>query len=85
MLVDALSAAGVVLQQQRNSTKTEQIDFAKNNGADIHEDRELVIPGWQGQPKGLTQVLWERGLIDESALEKHIRDGRKYPIAGKVN
>jgi hypothetical protein len=45
MLVDALSAAGVVLQQQRNHTKTELIDFAKNNRVDLHEDRKLVIPG----------------------------------------
>ncbi len=85
MLVDALSAAGLILQQQRNYTKIELIDFAKNNNVDLHEDRELVIPGWQGQPKGLKQVLWERGLIDESALEMHIRGGRKYSITGKVN
>jgi hypothetical protein len=51
----------------------------------LHKDRELVIPGWQGQPNGLKQVLWERGLIDVSALEKYTLDERKDPITGKVN
>ena len=27
--------------------------------------------GWEGQPKGLLQVLWERGWIDEGQLEKY--------------
>jgi hypothetical protein len=85
MLVDALAAAGVVLQQQRNHTKKELIEFANNNGVDLFEDRELVIPGWQGQPKGLMQVLWERGFIDESSLDKYTLDGRKNPITGEVN
>jgi hypothetical protein len=85
MLVDALAAAGVVLQQQRNHTKKELIEFANNNGVDLYEDRELVIPGWQGQPKGLMQVLWERGFIDVSALERYTLDGRKNPITGEVN
>jgi hypothetical protein len=85
MLVDALAAAGVVLQQQRNHTKKELIEFAHNNGVDLFEDRELVIPGWQGQPKGLMQVLWERGFIDKSSLDKYTLDGRKNPITGEVN
>ena len=85
MLVDALAAAGVVLQQQRNHTKKELIEFANNNGVDLYEDRELVIPGWQGQPKGLMQVLWERGFIDVSSLERYTLDGRKNPITGEVN
>jgi hypothetical protein len=61
MHVDALSAAGVVLQQQRNHTKTELIDFAKNNRVDLHEDRALDIPGWQGQPKSLKQFCGNKG------------------------
>ena len=27
--------------------------------------------GWEGQPKGLLQVLWERGWIDEGQFEKY--------------
>ena len=31
------------------------------------------------------QVLWERGLIEESLLEEYTLDGRKDPITGKVD
>jgi hypothetical protein len=30
--------------------------------------------GWEGQPKGLLQVLWERGWIDKGQLEKYTMD-----------
>jgi hypothetical protein len=64
-------------QQQRNHTKKELQDFVRNNGADLFEDKELVVPGWKGQPKGLLQVLRERGLIDTLLLAQFTVDGRK--------
>ena len=85
MLVDALAAAGVTIQQQRNHTKKELQVFATRNGVDLFEDREQVIAGWEGQPKGLMQVLWERGLIDTSSLEQYTLHGRKNPITGELN
>ena len=38
---------------------------------------------WEGQPKGLLQVLWEQELIDESnkELASYTVDGQKDPIA----
>jgi hypothetical protein len=33
---------------------------------------EVVEHGWVGQPKGLLQVLWERGHIDEQQLDKYV-------------
>ena len=85
MLVDALVAAGIILQQQRNHTKKELQDFARNNGVDLFEDKELVVPGWEGQPKGLMQVLWERGLIDTASLAQYTVDGKKNLITGDIN
>ena len=84
LLVDALKSAGVVLQAQRNHTKKELQVFATNNGIDLFERKEQIVPGWEGRPKGLLQVLWERGLIEES-LEKYTLEGRKDPITGKVD
>ena len=43
MLVDALAASGVVLQQQRNHTKKELIEFANNNGVDIMKTESLLF------------------------------------------
>ena len=30
-----------------------------------------VVPGWEGKGKGLLQILWERGWIDESKLKEY--------------
>jgi hypothetical protein len=63
--------------------KLELQEFARNKSVDLFEDRELVAQGWEGQPKGLMQVLWERGLIDTSSLEQYMLDGRKNPITAR--
>jgi hypothetical protein len=83
LLIESLKEAGVLLQQQRSYTKKELQEFARSNNVDLFEHRETVVPGWRGQPKGLLQVLWERGLIEESSLEKYTLDGQKDPITGK--
>jgi hypothetical protein len=85
ILVECLRAAGVTLQQQRGYTRKELQEFAKNNGIDLHEQKEVVTFGWERQPKGLLQVLWERGLIDCEAIDKYTVDGRKDIISGKVD
>ena len=36
-----------------------------------------VRPGWKGKPKGMRQVLWERGLIDATKLSTYTNDGKK--------
>jgi hypothetical protein len=43
------------------------------------------LPCLNGQPKGLFQVLWERGLILEHSFEKYTLDGRKNAITGIVD
>ena len=87
LLVDALKSSGVILQIHRNHTKKELQEFARNNGVDLHYERTEIIHGWEGQPKGLLQVLWERGLISDSKeqLVSYTIDGRKDPITGIVD
>ena len=36
--------------------------------------------GWEGQPKGMFQILWERGWIDETNLSKYTVSGRKNEL-----
>lgn len=38
-----------------------------------------------GEPKGLLQVLRERGLIERASLEKYTLEGRKDSITGEVD
>ena len=85
VLAECLRAAGVTLQQQRGYTRKELQEFAKNNGIDLHEHKEVITFGWERQPKGLLQVLRERGLIDCESIDKYTVDGRKDVISGKVD
>jgi hypothetical protein len=80
-----LNAKGVTLQQQRGYSKKELQDFARNNQIELHLRKEQVTPGWEGKPKGLLQVLGERGLIERASLEKYTLEGRKGTITGKVD
>ncbi|KAI2509512.1 hypothetical protein MHU86_4889 [Fragilaria crotonensis] len=84
-LLEALKEKGVALQQQRGFTKKELQVFATNNNIELSDRKEIVAPGWVGQPKGLLQVLSERGLIDRSSLEKYTLDGRKDNITGTID
>ena len=85
LLTKALLDAGVDLPSQRNFTRKELQTFANRNGVDVFEDKREIIRGWEGQPKGLLQVLWERGFVAETMLEKYTLDGRKDAITGDIN
>jgi hypothetical protein len=39
--------------------------IARNHNIDPKSEKPRVKKGWEGQPKGPLQVLWERGWIDE--------------------
>jgi hypothetical protein len=65
LLVKALREAEVTFEQQQSYTKNELQDFARIRGIDLFEEKDVILKRWQGQPKGLLQVLWERGFIDE--------------------
>ena len=84
-LIKALNDAGVSLQQNRNHTKKELQDLARMHHVELSELKEVVSLGWEGQPKGLLQILWERGLISEASLEKYTLDGRTDPITGQID
>jgi hypothetical protein len=43
----------------------------QNNGIPVEEEISRVVEGWEGKPKGMLQVLWERGFINtENGLKK---------------
>ena len=37
----------------------------------LNQTVKKIIPGWQGKAKGLLQVLWERGWIDQSQVSQY--------------
>jgi hypothetical protein len=43
----------------------------------IEEFIPKMVQGWQGKPKGMLQVLWERGFIDVTNINQYTVGGRK--------
>ncbi len=84
-LFKVLTDACISFQQYRNHTKKELQDFARTHAVALPVQKELVTQGWEGQPKGLQQVLWERGFISQASLEKYTLDGCKDPISGQID
>jgi hypothetical protein len=56
----------VKLDNRRNYRLKELQALASENNIDKHWNAPVIEKGWEGKPKGLKQVLWERGFIDES-------------------
>ncbi len=40
--------------------------------------------GWEGQPKGMLQILWERGWIDVNNLGKYTVSGKKTNLVSST-
>jgi hypothetical protein len=53
--------------------EVQELAQSHNIETEIHEAE--MEPGWVGRPKGLRQVLWERGLLDP--LQSYTVDGPK--------
>ena len=83
-LLEALKDRGVSLQQ-RDFTKKELQVMATNNNIEIAARKETITQGWVGQPKGLLQVLGERGLVEKDSVEKYTIEGRKDNITGTID
>ncbi|KAI2500758.1 hypothetical protein MHU86_13737 [Fragilaria crotonensis] len=63
-----------ILSNRRQYRLTELQQIARDNNLDPKVERTREKKGWLGQPKGLMQVLWERGWIDEGNIDKYTMD-----------
>ena len=57
-------------------------ELAENLHIPISENYDEILPGWVGTPKGLRQVLWERGLIPADSIVQYTRNHKdpKYNL-----
>jgi hypothetical protein len=53
--------------------KAELITMAKEAGIKTEYEEPVILEGWYGKPKGMLQVLWERGFIDDTQLNKYCK------------
>ncbi|KAI2497596.1 hypothetical protein MHU86_16902 [Fragilaria crotonensis] len=63
-----------ILNDRRQYRLLELQELARTNNIEVKTNTTREKKGWQGQAKGLLQVLWERGWIDEGNLEKYSMD-----------
>ncbi len=61
----------------RGSNKRELIGFCEQHNIETSKIVKKVKEGWEGNTKGLAQVLWERGLIDGANLKQYSLTGKK--------
>ena len=57
--------------------KEELQEIAEKYNIELTCSHQEVIKGWVGRPKGMLQVLWEIGFINEGELENYSGDGKK--------
>ena len=60
------------------------VKVAQSKGIRTVRSEKQKIFGWCGQPKGLIQVLWERGLIDIDKLSEYSISGKNIRLIKKV-
>jgi len=58
--------------------------LAQQHSLEITTEKRKILLGWEGKPKGILQILWERGLIVGSDYKGMTLDGRKDPVTGLI-
>jgi hypothetical protein len=59
--------------------------LCKNKDIPIEEEINKIIKGWEGKPKGMLQILWERGFIDPAKKKEDYTIHGKKDAFGNVN
>jgi len=72
-LVKQLKEKGITAKGKKEAIQR----MAQEQGLPIEETKAKIIEGWEGKPKGLLQVLWERGLIDPNNIGNYTVEGRQ--------
>ena len=73
-LIEELTRKGVRTPTNKHLNKIKKQDLvalANQHGIALKKRNQKIIEGWVGKPKGLLQVLWERGWIDEQRLDEY--------------
>ncbi len=47
------------------------------NNCAIKVEENKFIEGWMHKPKGMLQILWERGIINDTNVAQYTIDGKK--------
>ncbi len=73
--MDELKQKGFLVK--RCYRKSEVQEIAQEKGIELTYVHQDITEGWCSRAKGMLQVLWERGYINEQELDKYSGDGKK--------
>jgi len=59
--------------------------IAENHGILTVIEEVKKEEGWVGKPKGMLQILWERGWIDETKIQDYTVNGKKDALGSTIN
>ena len=76
----ALKERGIVAKGKKEAV----VKIAQEHGLPIEEVKSKIVEGWEGKAKGLLQVLWERGLVDETKLSAYTLNGKQNAFFAEV-
>ena len=66
-LIEMLKREGIMSPK---GNKQQIRDMAQQAGLALTYLKREIIQGWEGKPKGMEQILWERGWIDPNVARK---------------
>jgi hypothetical protein len=65
-LIEMLQQKGISAKGNKQQIK----NIAQQAGISLSYEQQEIVQGWEGKPKGMEQVLWERGWIDPTLARK---------------
>jgi len=84
-LIDELkNCHNIVVASGKPSRLKDVQELARQHGLLLSQDKRIIQEGWEGKPKGILQILYERGLIAVSTYKSMKLDGRKDPETGDI-
>ena len=66
VLIAKLKEKGITAKGRADKIR----EMATAQNIPLQYDKREVVEGWEGKPKGMEQILWERGWIDVSQRRK---------------
>jgi hypothetical protein len=78
-LLKELQSRGVLAKGRKDKLQI----LCKQNNIPIEEELDEGVEGWEGKPKGMLQILWERGFVDPSKKKENCTLQGKKDAFGK--
>ena len=72
-LIEKLKEKGVIAKGNRKKIQ----ELATHNNIPLQYERPIIEEGWVDKPKGMLQVLYERGFLDPAKINSYTLEGRK--------